>query len=66
MADPSQFEVTTFQRRPGIWRASIMPIAPPTVREARVTTRSFITEEDSVSEADAEDAARKAIRAISL
>ena len=56
-----RYDVTIFQRKPGLWRASILskdrrfdPLQP---------MQSFLTPEDSASEIDAEQAALKAIMA---
>jgi hypothetical protein len=62
MADASQFTILTFQRRPGLWRASISPKAPSAMNVAGKTILGFVTEDDCETEEAAETAARKAIR----
>lgn len=60
------YEIVTFQRKPGLWRASITPTADN--RETGIGTRqirSFLTDEDCTSEAEAEKSAASAIRNIS-
>jgi hypothetical protein len=64
MAKASDYKVITFQRKPGSWRANVMPIvAPPYLRQG-MTTLGFVTTEDSCSEADAVIAANQAIKAL--
>jgi hypothetical protein len=64
MAELSQFSIVTYERRPGHWRAAITPYAHsgPSIRGR--TTRSFVTLDDSLSEADAKFAAEKIIKKI--
>ncbi len=60
------FEIVTFQRKPGLWRASITPLDEK--RETGIGTRkirSFLTDEDCTSEAAAEKSAASAIRNMS-
>jgi hypothetical protein len=61
MADPSQFEVVTYQRQPGVWRASVTPKGPTVSGR---TIRSVITPDDCTSEEDAKEAAVRAIKNI--
>lgn len=62
MADASLFSILTFQRRPGLWRASVSPKVPMSMTIVGKTILGFVTEEDCESEEAAEMAARKAIR----
>ncbi len=60
------YEIVTFQRKPGLWRASITPLDEK--RETGIGTRqirSFLTDDDCSSEAEAEKSAANAIRNIS-
>ena len=61
MAKNSDYEITTFQRQPGLWRASVMQT--DTVATYR-KMRSILTAEDSNSERDAEIAATRMINEI--
>jgi hypothetical protein len=57
------YEVVTFQRKPGLWRASITPGV--NLRATDANTRhmlSFMTPDDCSSEVDAEKSAGVAIR----
>jgi hypothetical protein len=62
MADVSLFTILTFQRRPGLWRASISPKTPSAMTVGGKTLQGFVTEDDCESEQAAESAARKAIK----
>jgi hypothetical protein len=59
------YEVVTFQRKPGLWRASVTPTAPPGVPKHRNEMLSFVTSEDCASELEAEKAASRAIKNLS-
>jgi shikimate kinase len=59
MADISEYEVVTFQREPGHWRASITPKARAGVKREPA---GFVTKEDCDSEVDARNAANEAIK----
>ncbi len=59
MANPSDYTITTFQRKPGLWRCSILSIAPA-VSDRKM--KSILTDEDSLSEKDAEQNAMRMIR----
>ena len=61
MADASLFSILTFQRRPGLWRASISPKDPSSAARGK-TMLGFVTEDDSDSEQAAEQAAKLAIK----
>jgi len=64
MVKISGYDVVTFQRKPGKWRASIAPI-DDTRRSSGIATRqmrSFLTESDCATEAEAEQSAVVAIR----
>ncbi len=65
MAKPSDFEIVTFQRKAGRWRASISPKRALTTTQGKVML-SFVTDEDADSELDAVKAASEAIRSLSL
>jgi hypothetical protein len=61
MADISEFSIVTYLRKPGHWRAAILPKA----RIGRVggkTVRSVVTPDDFASEAEAQLAAEGLIR----
>jgi hypothetical protein len=58
MADPAGFEIVTYQRQPGLWRASVTPSGRS---NSGNTMRSIVTPDDCVTE---EDARKSAIRAI--
>jgi hypothetical protein len=59
MAKPSDYTITTFQRKPGLWRSSILRIGSSA---ADRMMKSALTDEDSPSEEDAALAALKMIR----
>jgi len=61
MADPANFEVITYQRKPGVWRASFTPKGRSV---SGLVTRSIVTADDSASEEDAKKAAARAIKLI--
>jgi hypothetical protein len=61
MANVSEFSIVTYLRKPGHWRAAIVPI----VRIGSVggeTVRSVVTPDDFASEAEAQRAAKAVIR----
>ena len=61
MADISEFSIVTYLRKPGHWRAAILPKA----RNGKVggeTVRSVVTPDDFASEAEAQLAAEGLIR----
>jgi len=62
MADLSQFSILTFQRRPGLWRASISPKVSANNTIKGKTMLGFVTEDDCDSEEAAETAAKRAIK----
>jgi hypothetical protein len=64
MAQLSQFSIVTYERRPGHWRAAITPYAHSGLSIRGRTTTSFVTPDDSLSEADAKVAAEKIIKKI--
>jgi hypothetical protein len=64
MAELSQFSIVTYERRPGRWRAAIAPIRRSGPFIQGRTISSFLTPDDSVSEADAKFAAEKIIKKI--
>lgn len=62
MADASLYSILTFQRRPGLWRASISPKAASGTPVHGKTMVGFVTEDDCDTEQAAEAAAKLAIR----
>ena len=61
------FEIVTFQRKPGCWRASISLLMDARTSEVGTKEiRSFLTAEDCATEADAEKAARYAINKLAI
>ena len=61
MANVSEFSIVTYLRKPGHWRAAIIPKARiGSVGGERV--RSVVTPDDFASEAEAELAAQNLIR----
>ncbi|MDB5617402.1 hypothetical protein [Tardiphaga sp.] len=62
MADLSLFSILTFQRRPGLWRASISPKVNASNTIKGKTMLGFVTEDDCDSEEAAETAAKRAIK----
>jgi hypothetical protein len=61
MADISAYDIETFQREPGRWRANITPKLQVKGKSGQ-EMRGFITKGDCPSEADAQTAAHDAIR----
>jgi hypothetical protein len=59
MADPAGFEIVTYQRQPGLWRASVTPSGRS---NSGKTMRSIITPDDCVTEEDARKSAMRAIK----
>ncbi len=64
MANASDYEVITFQRKPGLWRASITPRAQRGEIKQGKTMLSILTDDDSASEEDAKKAAIQTIKEI--
>jgi hypothetical protein len=62
MADISKFSIVTYQRKPGYWRAAIIPKVRSVIVDGGDTVRSVVTPDDCASEAEAELAAQKLIR----
>ena len=62
MADASLFTILTFQRRPGLWRASISPKVNPGSTIKGKDMIGFVTEDDCDTEEAAELAAKRAIK----
>jgi hypothetical protein len=62
MAKASDYRITTFQRKPGQWRANITPIVAPATITRGAAILGFVTAEDSSSEEGATLAANRAIR----
>ena len=61
MADAARFEVVTYQRQPGIWRASVTPKGAAT---SGMLTRSVVTPRDYATENEARKAAMRSIENI--
>ena len=61
MADPAGFEIVTYQRQPGLWRASVTPSGRS---NSGKIMRSIITPDDCVTEEDARKSAMRAIKNI--
>ncbi|WP_079542223.1 hypothetical protein [Bradyrhizobium lablabi] len=64
MAKASDYDIVTFQRKPGRWRANVTPIVQIATRRQGLTILGFVTTEDSSSEESAAIAADKAIKAL--
>jgi len=64
MVKSADYEIVTFQRKPGLWRASITRRRVWTDTQGKVML-SFVTTEDANSEESAEKAANEAIRNLS-
>ena len=62
MADISKFSIITYERKPGHWRAAIIPKDRSVIVDAGETVRSIVTPDDCASESKAELAAQKLIR----
>jgi hypothetical protein len=62
MAEVSEFSIVTYERRPGHWRAAIIPVRPAAGIIQGKTISSIVTPDDSVTELDAKVAAEKIIR----
>jgi hypothetical protein len=64
MAKASDYNIVTFQRKPGRWRANVTPIILPATSRKGTTILGFVTTEDSSSEESAVIAADRAIKAL--
>jgi hypothetical protein len=62
MADISKFSIITYERKPGRWRAAIIPKSRAGIIDAGDAVRSVVTPDDCASESEAELAAQKLIR----
>jgi hypothetical protein len=62
MANVSEFSIVTYLRKPGHWRAAIVPIRRSGTVTRSKTITSIVTPDDFVSEPDAQFAAEKMIR----
>jgi hypothetical protein len=63
MANRSDFTITTFQRQPGFWRASISRKDNAIIStQGKLVLRSVVTPGDSASEEDAAKAALETIK----
>jgi hypothetical protein len=60
VADISKFSIITYERKPGHWRAAVIPKGSGMDRGDMV--RSVVTPDDCASESEAELAAQKLIR----
>ena len=61
MADPAGFEIVTYQRQPGLWRASVTPSGHS---NSGKIMRSIVTPDDCATEEDARKSAMRAIKNI--
>jgi hypothetical protein len=61
MADPAGFEIVTYQRQPGVWRASVTPTGRS---NSGKIIRSIVTPDDCVTEEEARKSAMRAIKNI--
>jgi hypothetical protein len=61
MAEISKFSIITYERKPGHWRAAIIPKVRSGIIEGGDTVRSFVTPHDCASESEAKLAAQKLI-----
>lgn len=61
MADPAGFEIVTYQRQPGLWRASVTPSGRS---NSGKIIRSIVTPDDCETEEDARKSAMRAIKNI--
>jgi hypothetical protein len=64
MAKASDYNIVTFQRKPGRWRANVTPTIQPATSRRGITILGFVTTEDSGSEESAVIAADRAIKAL--
>lgn len=64
MAQLSQYSIVTYERRPGHWRAAIMPYEQPRTFIQGRTASSVVTPDDFDTESSAQSAAEKMIRLI--
>jgi hypothetical protein len=62
VADISKFSIIVYERKPGHWRAAIIPKGRSVMVDAGETVRSVVTPDDCASESEAELAAQKLIR----
>jgi hypothetical protein len=62
MANVSEFSIVTYLRKPGHWRAAIIPNARISECVGGETVLSVVTPDDFASEAEAQFAAEKLIR----
>jgi hypothetical protein len=63
MADPAGFEIVTYQRQPGVWRASVTPSGRS---NSGKIMRSIVTPDDCLTEEDARKSAIRAIKNIGI
>lgn len=63
MADPNKFEIVTYQRQPGLWRASVTPKGSAASGTA---IRSVVTPDDCGTEDEARKAAMRTIKDIEV
>jgi len=64
LAEISQFSIIAYERRPGVWRAAIMPVRRSGVSVLGKTTQSIVTPDDFDTESDAMLAAETIVRAL--
>jgi hypothetical protein len=64
LAETSQFSIIAYERRPGVWRAAIMPVRRSGVSVLGKTTQSIVTPDDFDTESGAMLAAEKIVRTL--
>jgi hypothetical protein len=64
MANVSEFSIVTYLRKPGHWRAAIIPNARIGECVGGERVRSVVTPDDFASESEAQLAAEQAIRKV--
>jgi hypothetical protein len=62
MAHISEYSIVTYERKPGHWRAAMIPKARFGIAVRGETVLSVVTPDDFASEAEAQFAAEKLIR----
>jgi hypothetical protein len=66
MANASDYQIITFQRKPGRWRANITPVALPSATRLGTSILGFVTPDDSDCEKAAIVAAHLVIARIEI
>jgi hypothetical protein len=62
MAHISEYSIVTYERKPGHWRAAMIPKARFGIAVRGETVLSVVTPDDFASEAEAQFAAEKMLR----